>query len=164
MLKSLDFIIGLFFFVLAVLFGLFIVPTIGEDWRETAGADIEFFTIGPRFFPYLSAGIMALLAALLAGNSILQARSGAAGPLPPIRKEQLKPVLVFMCIGTVYILSLSFLGVIIATPICLIAYFWYFDLRKWIWILPLAVGITALIYICFEKLMMVPIPKGFLEM
>jgi hypothetical protein len=164
MLKNLDFRIGLFFLLLALLFGLLMVPTVGEDWRETAGVDVEFFTVGPRFFPYLSAGIMALLSALIIVDSALQVKSGSQVSRSPIRKEQLKPVLVFMGIGTVYILSLSFLGVLVATPLCLMVFFWYFDLRKWGWILPLAIGITALIYICFEKLMMVPLPKGFLEM
>lgn len=164
MLKHLNFKIGLFFLILALLFGLFMVPTVGEDWQKSAGADVEFFTVGPRFFPYLSAGIMALLSLLLMIDGALKVRSGDRGSGTPIRKEELKPVLVFMGIGGLYILSLSILGVLIATPLCLIAYFWYFDLRKWSWILPLAVGITVLIYICFEKLMMVPLPLGFLEM
>ena len=164
MLKNINFRIGLFFLLLSVLFGIFLVPTVGEDWRKTAGADVEFFTVGPRFFPYLCAGIMALLSTLLMVDSVLKIKSGAKRSRPPIHKEQLKPVLVFMGIGTIYIFSLSFLGVLIATPLCLIVFFWYFDLRKWAWILPLAVGITALIYICFEKLMMVPLPNGFLEM
>jgi hypothetical protein len=164
MLKNLDFKIGLFFLILALFFGLLIVPTIGEDWRKTVGADVEFFTVGPRFFPYLSAGIMALLSTLLMIGSVIRFKSGDQGTHSPIRKEQLKPVLVFMGIGTVYILSLSFLGVLISTPICLIVFFRYFDLKKWGWILLLAVGITALIYVFFEKLMMVPLPTGFLEM
>ena len=79
MLKHLNFKIGLFFLVLAFLFGLFMVPTVGEDWQKTAGADVEFFTVGPRFFPYLSAGIMALLSLLLMIDSALKARSGDRG-------------------------------------------------------------------------------------
>lgn len=109
-------------------------------------------------------GFFMLYWIILYFNRSMKIKSGAQGSRSPIHKEQLKPVLVFMGVGTIYILSLSFLGVLIATPLCLIVFFWYFDLRKWVWILPLAAGITALIYICFEKLMMVPLPKGFLEM
>jgi len=164
MTRHLNFKIGLFFLAFAVIFILLIVPTIGDDWRETAGVDVEFFTIGPRFFPYLSAGIMALLSVLLIIDTSLQTRSGAEGSPSAPTAEQLKPVLVFMAIGSAYILTLPFLGVPIATPLCLMACFWYFDLRKWRWILPLAFGITAVIYFCFVKLMMVPLPMGFLEM
>ena len=163
MFKHLNSKIGLFFLAFAFLFALFIVPTVSEDWRKTAGADIEFFTIGPRFFPYLTAGIMATLSVLLIIDGALQAKSGKKDSQSSINKEQLKPVLMFMAIGTVYVFSISFLGVLIATPLCLAAYFRYFGLRKWGWVVLLAGGITGAIYLCFEKLMMVPLPMGFME-
>ena len=164
MLKDLDFKIGLFFLAFALLFAVVIVPTVGEDWRQSTVGDVEFFTVGPRFFPFLTAGIMGILAILLMVGSLLRQKSGAAESRVPINKEQLKPVLVFIGIGLLYIISLPLLGVIVATPVCLMVYFWYFDLRKWVWVLLLSIGITAVIYICFEKLMMVPLPLGFLDM
>ncbi len=164
MLKDLDFKIGLFFLAFALLFACIIVPTVGEDWRQSTVGDVEFFTVGPRFFPFLTAGIMGILAILLMVGSLLRQKSGAAESRVPIHKEQLKPVLVFIGIGLLYIISLPLLGVIVATPVCLMVYFWYFDLRKWVWVLLLSIGITAVIYICFEKLMMVPLPLGFLDM
>ena len=163
MFKYLNFKVGLFFLVFALLFAIFIVPTVSDDWRKTAGADVEFFTIGPRFFPFLTAGIMALLSVLLIIDTASQARSGVKPPPSPLNREQLKPVLVFMSIGLVYIFSIPFLGVLLATPLCLTAYFRYFDIRKWRWVLLLAIGITVVIYLCFEKLMMVPLPRGFME-
>lgn len=163
MFKHLNFKIGLFFLVFALLFALFIVPTISNDWRKTAGADVEFFTIGPRFFPFLTAGIMALLSILLIIDTISQARSGLKPSPFPLKLEQLAPVLVFMSIGLAYIFAIPFLGVMLATPLCLTVFFRYFGIRKWAWVLLLALGITAIIYLCFEKLMMVPLPRGFLE-
>jgi len=163
MLKYLNFKIGLFFLVFALLFAIFIVPTVSDDWRKTAGADVEFFTIGPRFFPFLTAGIMAALSILLMIDTFSQLKTGKTPPPTSFNREQFIPVLMFMAIGALYIFSISFLGVLVATPLCLVAYFRYFDIRKWGWLLLLSFGITAAIYFCFEKLMMVPLPRGFLE-
>ena len=123
MFKQLNSKIGLFFLAFALLFALFIVPTVSEDWRKTAGADVEFFTVGPRFFPYLTAGIMAMLSVMLIVDSAFQAKFGKKDSQSAINKEQLIPALMFMAIGTVYIFSISFLGVLIATPLCLATYF-----------------------------------------
>lgn len=156
--------IGLFFLSAALCFAFFLVPTISEDWRQSKLEDVEFFTIGPRFFPYLSAGIMGLLSLLLIFDALLRKRAGAgeAGTTSP--KTPLRPVLVFMGIGFGYMVVLPYLGVILATPLCLAAYFWYFGFHRWSWVLLLSIGVTVTIYYCFAKLMMVPLPMGFLEM
>jgi putative tricarboxylic transport membrane protein len=163
MLKILDVKIGLFFLILALVVAFLLVPTIGQDWRQSKAADVEFFTVGPRFFPYLSAGIMAFLSLLLILGGLRQRRSGLDEPSPVPQRGQLNPVLAFMGIGTGYIAALPFLGVAVATPICLAAFFWYFELRRWTWILLFSIGVTIAIYYVFEKLMGVPLPMGFLE-
>ena len=163
MLSKVNIKIGLFFLILAILFAVFMVPTISEEWREASTADVEFFTIGPRFFPYLAAGIIAFLSIILIIDSSLKMRSGDTELFAPITADQLKPVCVFIVIGIVYISLLPFLGVLVATPPCLAVYFWYFELRKWIWVAAISIGTTVIVYLCFAKLMMVPLPMGFLE-
>lgn len=156
--------IGLFFLSAALFFTFLLVPTISEDWRQSKIEDVEFFTIGPRFFPYLSAGIMGLLSLLLIFDVLLLKRAGAGETETPPPQPSLRPVLAFMGIGFGYIAVLPYLGVILATPLCLAVYFWYFEFHRWIWTLLLSIGVTAIIYYCFAKLMMVPLPMGFLEM
>ena len=163
MFKTLDVKIGLLFVIFALVLVLFLVPTIGQDWRQSTAADVEFFTVGPRFFPYLSAGIMALLSLLLIIEGLRQRSSGASATRPVIRQDSLNPVLAFMGVGTGYLAALPFLGVAIATPLCLAAFFWTFELRRWGWILLFSIGVTIAIYYIFEKLMGVPLPMGFLE-
>jgi putative tricarboxylic transport membrane protein len=163
MLKILDVKIGFLFLIFALVVALLLVPTIGQDWRQSKAVDVEFFTVGPRFFPYLSAGIMALLSLLLIIGGLRQRRAGLDEPRPMLKREQLYPVLAFMGIGTGYIAALPFLGVAMATPICLAAFFWYFELRRWGRILLFSIGVTIAIYYIFEKLMGVPLPMGFLE-
>jgi hypothetical protein len=156
--------IGLFFLSAALLFASLLVPTISEDWRQSKMEGVEFFTIGPRFFPYLSAGIMGLLSLLLIFDGLLRKRSGTGEAETPPPQPSLRPVFAFMGIGFGYIAVLPYLGVILATPLCLAVYFWYFELHRWIWSLLLSIGVTAIIYYCFAKLMLVPLPMGFLEM
>lgn len=156
--------IGLFFLCAALLFTSLLVPTISEDWRQSKIEAVEFFTIGPRFFPYLSAGIMGLLSLLLILEDLFHKGTGPAKPQTPSPPHPLQPVLAFMGIGFGYIAVLPYLGVILATPLCLAVYFWYFEFRRWIWTLLLSIGVTVIIYYCFAKLMMVPLPMGFLEM
>ncbi len=163
MLSKVNLKIGFFFLILALLFAVFMVPTISEKWREASTADVEFFTVGPRFFPYLAAVIIALLSIILIIDSWLKIRSGDSESFAPITAEQLKPVCAFIGIGIVYISLLPYLGVLVVTPFCLAAYFWYFELRKWIWIAALSIGTTMIVYLCFAKLMMVPLPMGFLD-
>jgi putative tricarboxylic transport membrane protein len=127
------------------------------------GGDVEFFTVGPRFFPYLTAAIMGVLALVLILQSALEVRAGAPPPRLTLTGAQLRPVLVFIVVGIAYSAALPFLGVPIATPICLVVCFRYFGLRNWGLILLLAAGTTAVIYLSFEKIMMVPLPMGFLE-
>lgn len=155
--------IGLFFLSAALLFASLLVPTISEDWRQSKIEDVEFFTIGPRFFPYLSAGIMGLLSLLLISDDLLRKRTERGKVEPARPKPPLRPVLAFMGIGFGYIAVLPYLGVILATPLCLAVYFRYFEFQRWNWILLLSIGVTAVIYYCFAKLMMVPLPMGFLE-
>ncbi len=162
--KPADLRIGLFFLSAALFFAFLLVPTISEDWRQSKIEDVEFFTIGPRFFPYLSAGIMGLLSLLLIFDGLLRKRAGPGEAKTPSPKPPLRPVLAFMGIGCGYIAVLPYLGVILATPLCLAAYFWYFEFHRWMWTLLLAIGVTVIIYYCFAKLMMVPLPMGFLEM
>jgi putative tricarboxylic transport membrane protein len=164
MFKSLDIKIGLLFLTLALVVALLLVPTISEDWRQSTAGDAEFFTVGPRFFPYLSAGIMAFLSLLLIFEGLRQRHSRADETQPTLKKAQLNPALAFMGIGTGYIAALPLLGVAIATPLCLAAFFWYFELRRWGWTLLFSIGVTVVIYYVFEKLMGVPLPMGFLEM
>jgi putative tricarboxylic transport membrane protein len=163
MFKILDVKIGFLFLIFALVVAFLLVPTIGQDWRQSKAADVEFFTVGPRFFPYLSAGIMAFLSLLLILGGIRHRRSQAYETGPVMKKAPLNPVLFFMGIGTGYIAALPLLGVALATPLCLAAFLRYFEFRRWGWILLISIGVTIAIYYIFEKLMGVPLPMGFLE-
>jgi hypothetical protein len=163
MFKSINFRVGIFFLAFSLCVALFVVPMIGEEWRQAPTADMEYFTLGPRFFPYISIGIIGFLSVILILQSWWQHRSRLTAPRPVFTGDVLKAVLTSIGIGGAYIVLIPLLGVILVTPLCLAAYFWYFGLRRWVWIIVVPIVLTAFIYICFGKFMMVPLPMGLLE-
>lgn len=163
MFKILDFKIGIFFLIFSLVFGLLLVPTIEENWSYSPKAKVQSYTLGPRFFPYLSASLMGLLSILLMAKSLYAKKQHAEENKLLRSKSGFQPVLVFMVIGSGYIAFLPYLGVALATPLCLLTLFWYFGVRKWIWILLFTIGVTIFIYVVFEKLMGIPLPQGDLH-
>jgi putative tricarboxylic transport membrane protein len=163
MVKNINFRIGLFFLAFALFIIVFMVPTISEEWRQASTADVEFFTIGPRFFPYLATGIIGFLSVILIVQSWLRHRARSTSPGPVFTRGTLKAVLISTGIGMSYIVLIPLLGVIVVTPLCLAAYFWYFGLRRWVWIVVVPIVLTAFIYVSFGMFMMVPLPMGLLE-
>jgi len=160
--KNLDFMIGLFFLAMALLFAIFMVPTIGEPWSGILEEEEEFYTVGPRFFPYLASGIVAACSLLLLVKSRREDRSSESVPITSFTLDQIKSAGAFVGIGLVYILLLHPLGVVVATPLCLASFFWYHGTRGWVGLLLVPLTVTAAIYIVFEKFMMIPLPEGIL--
>lgn len=153
--------IGTFFLIFSLGVTFFLVPTIEQNWEHPAKGERHFYTLGPRFFPYLSAGLMAFLATLLIlGNLRESSRPREAEKIETKGKRELRHVFAFMGIGAAYIGALPLLGTALATPFCLLGLFQYFGFRSWVWELVLAGGITMLIYIIFEKMMGVHLPVG----
>ncbi len=161
MFKTADFKIGIFFLIFASVFAFFLVPTIEEDWSHSPKGKVQSYTLGPRFFPYLSACLTGLLSLVLIVRSFRQKAPPVDESKLPSPKKESRPVLFFMIVGTVYIYILPYLGVALATPLCLLSLFWYFGFRKWSWILAFTIGVTIFIYGVFEKLIGIPLPAGF---
>jgi hypothetical protein len=163
MFRSVNFRVGLFFLAFSFFVTIFIVPTISEEWRQASTADVEFFTLGPRFFPYIAVGIIGFLSVILITQSWVQRRSRSTPHPSVFTSGTLRAVFTSIGIGLTYIVLIPLLGVILTTPLCLAAYFWYFRLRRWVWMIVVPIVLTAFIYICFGKFMMVPLPMGPLE-
>ena len=130
MFKSVDFRVGLIFLAFSLVVAFVVVPTISEEWRQASTSDVEFFTLGPRFFPLISAGIIGFLSVILILQSWFQGRTRSTLPRPVFSSDVLKAVLTSIGIGVAYIVLIPILGVILVTPLCLAAYFWYFNLRR----------------------------------
>lgn len=162
MLKSPDFEIGIFFLAFALLVAVFLVPGIGEGLGGFSASQEGFYTVGPRFFPLLAAGIIGLLSLLLILRSASQNRQ--AGPLHrSLTGEQVKAVSIFLVIAFTYVALVAPVGLVLTTPLCLAALFWVYGLRRWYWLTVVPLVVIAVIYFCFEIVMDVQLPNGLLE-
>ncbi|MPY90028.1 MAG: hypothetical protein GEU99_19155 [Luteitalea sp.] len=148
-MRSTEFRLGIAFATLA-LAALLLVPTISNEWRRSTIAGDQFFTLGPRFFPFVAVALMGLFSALL----IVSNRRTASRDEP---RRPLRAVVAFFVIGAAYVAAFPFWG-LLATPFCLGALFFYFGVRRWTTLVLVPIVTTVLMVICFEHVMRIPLP------
>lgn len=73
-------------------------------------------------------------------------------------------IVIVTLVGTlIYVVSLDYLGYIIATSVFIMIFSFLFDSTKRKWLYPVVgVAITVLIYLLFSTALHVPLPKGLL--
>jgi putative tricarboxylic transport membrane protein len=151
-MKSPDVRLGIGFLVLAITL-LALASTISDEWRRSTLAGDEFITVGPRFFPVTIAALMALLATLLIVSS-----RGKVSTNDRVRDgRSMRPVLAFLVIAVAYVAAFPSWG-LLAAPFCLGAAYFYFGVRGWSMLVLVPVLVTALMFLCFERLMQIPLP------
>jgi len=69
---------------------------------------------------------------------------------------------VFVSLILAYVLTIVPLGYFIATPVFLIGSFLFLRSTKMHWILAIAVGFTAFVYLLFVLFLHMPVPMGLL--
>jgi putative tricarboxylic transport membrane protein len=113
---------------------------------------------GPGFLPFGLAIVLIGLSLAL----ILKSWKKESGPVPfwPER-GWLRPLL-GVGIFLLYALILGPLGFILTTFLFLIFWMWIIERIRWVTILTLSVGVTAILYFIFEYFLEVPLPAGLL--
>jgi putative tricarboxylic transport membrane protein len=112
---------------------------------------------GPGFLPFGLAVILMALALAL----ILKSRTGEKSPVPfwP-RRTWVRPLL-----GTIifllYAFVLGYLGFIPTTFLFLIVWMWVIERIRWVTLLTISVGVTAVLYFIFQYFLEVPLPAAF---
>lgn len=112
--------------------------------------------LGPAFFPRMLALALAALALTLIVRAVM-GRSDPSRP-PAIRTKML--LVVLLSLG-VYAAVMPLLGFRIATPLLLGGVIWALGLRAWPSLVGTAVGVTAVLWFVFDRLLHVLLPKGF---
>ena len=114
---------------------------------------------GPGFLPFGLAVILSALSIVL----ILQSwkKEESARPFWE-QRAWLRPLLgagVFF----LYAYAIGILGFIPTTFFFLILWMWVIERVRWMTLLPLAVGVTGVLFLIFEFFLEVPLPTGFLS-
>jgi putative tricarboxylic transport membrane protein len=126
-------------------------------WSSTSLSMGKFRHPGPGFLPFGLALILILLSlALILQN---RARGGASKPFWAER-TWLRPLLGIV-IFTLYAFFLGYIGFILTTFLFLIIWMWVIERIRWVTLLSISVGVTAVLYFIFEYFLEVPLPTGF---
>lgn len=152
-----DRIFGLGIAASALLFILFAVPTISDDWQTSAGA--QYFTVGPRLFPYIAASLCGLLGIALA---VHPQRGHNLGNLK--ERAARRNVMIAIGLSILYASVLDVLGFLLATFAALLLFLLVFGERRWYVIAPIVVGVPLVVSYIFLKFFMLELPPGLLEL
>jgi drug/metabolite transporter (DMT)-like permease len=112
---------------------------------------------GPGFFPFGLAVILAFLALAL----ILQSRRKEEVPAPFWPERTWRRPLLGAAVFLLYAFSLGYLGFILTTCLFLVVWMWGVERIRWLTIITISIGVTAVLYFIFEYFLEVPLPTGF---
>lgn len=148
-----DRVFGLVSALLATLFVTLAVPGISGDWQT--GDEARYFTVGPRFFPYVAGGLMLLFSVLIAlapdgGSRIASLRA------PGVARN----VGTAMAIAIGYVALLDVLGFTLASILALTVFCLAFGERRWYVVLPLALIVAFATRVAFQELFLLELPTG----
>ena len=123
--------------------------------------------LGPKAFPALVGGCLILSAVLLVFETLAKRRTLEDRTIEPRTKDEKHLVLVM--IGMVvwsglYYYVFETLGYLIATPLFLFGLLSYFNQRKYLTNVLVALGFTGIVYLLFSILLGVPLPSGPLRL
>ena len=121
---------------------------------------------GPGFYPVIVGAFLVLMAA----GCLIQAliTKPAGGPVKAVAagaadsRGQSAKIWVLLAALVGYIVALETLGFPIVMTAFLAVSIWTFGYRKWLPVLLIAVGLTAISYLCFVVWLKVPLPLGIL--
>jgi putative tricarboxylic transport membrane protein len=126
-------------------------------WSSTSLSMGKFRHPGPGFLPFGLALVLVILSLAL----ILRSRT-KGGTSKPFWAERtwLRPLL-GVIIFILYAFFLGYIGFILTTFLFLIIWMWVIERIRWVTILSISVGVTAVLYFIFEYFLEVPLPTGF---
>ena len=115
---------------------------------------------GPGFLPFgLAIILIGLSIALIAKSWKKEEQSVPFWP----ERGWVRPVL-GVGIFLLYALLLPPLGFVFTTFFFLIIWMWGIERIRWAMILPISIGVTAVLYFIFSYFLEVPLPAGFLSL
>jgi hypothetical protein len=116
---------------------------------------------GPRagFFPFY-VGALVVIASAVNVASVLRTRSdGKVFAEWP----QLRQVAAVVGPVAVYVLFIPHIGIYVSSAVLIGAFMKWFGRYPWHLVIPISIGVPALLFVTFEKWFLVPLPKGPLE-
>lgn len=155
--------LGIFFFLFSVVLLIILIPKIGENEIAIDILGEDFNTDEVKLLPYLIGAIILIISISIFIQDWITKRKIQDDGLSHINLKKLKDVGILLAISLLYVILLEPIGFFIMTPIWLFICLLFLGSRKWFSLSVIPFLITIFIFLSFEKLMSIQLPKGILE-
>lgn len=155
--------LGIFFFLFSLFFLVILIPKIGAEYQAFDLLGEDFNTNDAKLFPYIIGSIILLLSILMTIQGFIPKTKDQTRQSGNINWKKIKDVGILLLISLGYTILLEPLGFFIMTPTVLFVCLWFFGMRKWLSLSAIPILVTLFIFVCFEVLMSIQLPKGILE-
>ncbi|MEX2643587.1 MAG: tripartite tricarboxylate transporter TctB family protein [Acetobacterales bacterium] len=156
-MQRIDCVFGIAVAILALAFVSFGVPTISDEWRQSGTT--RYFTMGPRFYPYVAGWLCVVFGALMA----VRPQAGLPDMID-IRSDARWRVPALMAIAFGYVVLMQVLGFVLASAAMLAVALATFGVRRWYVILPVVVVAPLAIKLLFLRVFALVLPGGMFEL
>ncbi len=143
----------------------FLVAAFGFGVTIFSSVQLGFGTkaeVGPGIFPCV-VGMILVATGIISGISTMRAEGGGKAGRAELSKNSMWRVVFMILSFTAWLLLTNYLGYIPATFLVAIAMGKTVGLEGWMRTLVLALAITASLYLLFDILFYVDLPRGILE-
>lgn len=155
--------LGIFFFLFSLFFLVILIPKIGAEYQAFDLLGEGFNTNDAKLFPYIIGSIILLLSILMTIKGFIPKTKDQTRQSENINWKKITDVGILLLISLGYTILLEPLGFFIMTPLALFICLWFFGMRKWLSLSAIPIVVTIFIFVCFEVLMSIQLPKGILE-
>jgi hypothetical protein len=125
---------------------------IGAGWADGS--------LQPGYFPFRIGAIICILSVAIAWHALMRERR-ASGPF--VERRQLRRVLSVLVPTLLYVAAIGWLGIYFASALFIAAFMRLGQKRGWIGTAAVSLGVMAALFILFEIVFLVPLPKGPIE-
>jgi len=139
--------------ILSLLFLVFAVPSIGNEWQSGPGA--RYFSVGPELFPNIAGGLTLFLGALIFLTAPADAKLDLLSTSDGRRS-------VAVAIGIIFgfVVLLEPLGFVLSGTLALLAFLLWFGERRALVAIPISVLVPLFVYLIFLKGFALELPVG----
>ena len=116
---------------------------------------------GAGLFP-TAVGMFLAFTVLVYVIQVLHGKHSKEGEEPFLNEEDLPRMMVMLVILTIYGAFFPFLGYLISSFVLILAVLYLLGMRSWLWIITVAVLVSAGSYYFFGEILKVPLPRGIL--
>jgi len=151
-IRVMDVIVAVLFMATAALV-MWDSNRIGAGWSPSVGPEAGYF-------PFYVALIMFIASAVTLVRSLFTKTPELE---TFVSRTQLKSVLQVFIPSAVYVCTIPFIGIYVASAIYIGFFMVYLGKYKWWLVLPVSIGVPVFLFVMFEIWFLVPLPKGPLE-